>query len=158
MEKYIKETFDYICKDVRNYGKGIMWAVVLIIAHFVILSTYIASLCPLVWIAGYPCPACGLTRAGICLLRGQYERALELHPFIYVILAFGMAVVVYRYRFHGKSVKWMQVLLVIMIVAMILYYVYRFLNCFPNQQPMVYNPNNLVNLTKLLARSLGYNF
>lgn len=158
MEKYIKETFDYICKDVRNYGKGIMWAVVLIIAHFVILSTYIASLCPLVWIAGYPCPACGLTRAGICLLRGQYERALELHPFIYVILAFGMAVVVYRYLFHGKSVKWMQVLLVIMIVAMILYYVYRFLNCFPNQQPMVYNPNNLVNLTKLLARSLGYNF
>lgn len=158
MKKYIKETFDYIRKDVRSYGKGIMWAVVLINAHFVLLSKYIASLCPLVWITGYPCPACGLTRAGICLLRGQYGRVLELHPFIYVILAFGMAVVVYRYLFHGKSVKWMQALLVIMIVAMILYYVYRFLNYFPNQQPMVYNPNNLMNLTKLLARSLGYIF
>ena len=146
MKKYIKETFDYMRADVRNYGKGFMWAIVLIIAHIVILSKYIASLCPAVWITGYPCPACGLTRAGLCLLRGQYGRALELHPFIYGILAFAAAVVIYRYFFHGKSVKWMQLILLMMIVTMILYYIYRFLTYFPNQQPMIYNPNNLLNL------------
>lgn len=48
MNKYIKETLGYINKDIRAYGKGMMWVIVIIIAHIVFLSRYLASLCPLV--------------------------------------------------------------------------------------------------------------
>ncbi len=155
MKKYIKETFDYIRDDFHAYGKGLVWAIVLIIAHIVILSKYLVSLCPLVWITGYPCPACGLTRAGICVFRGEFGAAFELHPFIYVIIVFVLAVAVYRYLYHGKSVRWMQILMVLLVVAMVVYYIYRLINYFPNHQPMVYEPKNLTNLVRaLFYRSL----
>lgn len=33
--------------------------------------------------AGLPCPACGLTRAGLCVLRGQLKQAFSYHPAIF---------------------------------------------------------------------------
>lgn len=149
MKKYIKETFECVRADVRAYWKGIVWAIVLIIVHIVILSKYLMSICPVVWITGYPCPACGLTRAGICILRGEFIEAWELHPFIYVIIFFTVAVVICRYLFHRKAVKWMKIALVVGTIAMVLYYIYRFYRYFPDQQPSVYCPNNLLNLTRL---------
>jgi hypothetical protein len=37
-------------------------------------------LCPLANLTGWPCPSCGLTRAALALLAGDFSRALVLHP------------------------------------------------------------------------------
>jgi hypothetical protein len=37
-------------------------------------------LCPVGSLAGVPCPGCGLGRAAIALVRGEWAEALSLHP------------------------------------------------------------------------------
>jgi hypothetical protein len=42
-------------------------------------------LCPLAGVLGIPCPGCGLTRATLALLHGDFRRAVHLHPLVLVI-------------------------------------------------------------------------
>lgn len=39
-------------------------------------------LCPSAGLLGLPCPGCGLTRATLVLARGEFSRALALHPLV----------------------------------------------------------------------------
>ena len=40
-------------------------------------------LCPLAGIFGIPCPGCGLTRATLAALRGDWAAALRFHPLVF---------------------------------------------------------------------------
>ena len=42
-------------------------------------------LCPMAGVLGIPCPGCGLTRATLALLRGDFRSALSLHPLVFVL-------------------------------------------------------------------------
>jgi hypothetical protein len=43
-------------------------------------------LCPTAAVAGFPCPACGMTRASLATLRGDLAAAYALHPLVFVAL------------------------------------------------------------------------
>jgi len=44
------------------------------------------DLCSLHRITGAPCPGCGMTRSGANMLRGNFRRAWEFHPFGYIFM------------------------------------------------------------------------
>jgi hypothetical protein len=42
-------------------------------------------LCPSAALLGLPCPGCGLTRATVALLHGDFAAALRFHPLVFVL-------------------------------------------------------------------------
>ena len=58
MKKILKDGFVLLKNDIKKAK----WAVIFIIAYFVFGSQFLPGICPLVWITGFPCPACGLKR------------------------------------------------------------------------------------------------
>lgn len=43
-------------------------------------------LCPFAAVTGWPCPGCGMTRACLALLQGQWDAAVHFHPLSPVVL------------------------------------------------------------------------
>lgn len=42
------------------------------------------TLCPVAALSGVPCPGCGLTRAALALISGDFTAAFALHPLVFV--------------------------------------------------------------------------
>lgn len=135
----LKRAWKLFVNDIKN-----MWlAVVLLTAYFVIQRNFFYSSCPMVMFTGYPCPGCGLTRAGVALLRGDFALAFSIHPFIYAIAVWGMFFVWNRY-FSEKKSKWVVRGLLLIVVGMIVFYIYRMMTEYPGTPPMSYYENNLL--------------
>ena len=141
---YIREIRRKICKDAGSCLRVVKWVVAIAIAHFTILKYFLYSLCPSVLITGFPCPACGMTRAGGLVLTVHFEEAAKLQPFIYVLGIFTVLCIIHRYLLLKDSYEWMKWCLIIIIISMVLFYTYRMIRYFPNIPPMTYYPYNLI--------------
>jgi hypothetical protein len=129
------------------------WVVILIIAYFVFMRNILYSLCPMVLLTGYPCPACGLTRAFVCMLQFDWSGALKVHPFIYIIVIYLFAFVWNRYirlAQMGSKLTWAAILI---IIAMLIYYIWRMIYIFPGEPPMSYYYRNLLAILKSIIQS-----
>ena len=130
-------------------------AILAILLYFLIAKFILHTICPMVWLTGLPCPACGMTRAGVALLTGQFAKAWQIHPFIYVFVVVFALWFVSRYVLQ-KSVSWMRPLVIICLILLIAFYVYRMIRFFPGEPPMSYYSGNvLLRCYQLLTGRLG---
>lgn len=139
MKTIFKEAVGLFWEDIKN----MRFAILALAVYFWINKTFFYSSCVWVIVTGFPCPGCGLTRAGFALLRGDFIRAYEIHPFIYGIVVLFFAFCFYRYilkRSQKVFVKWA----IVLIIAMIAFYVYRMICEFPGEPPMAYYQYNLI--------------
>lgn len=111
--------------------------------YVLIIKLFFHISCPLVLTTGFPCPACGLTRAGLALLRGDWKGAWQIHAFIYPLAGLVIVAVIWRYFLQKKmeALKW---LFAIWSVGLILYYAYRMICFFPGNPPVSYYPNSIL--------------
>lgn len=59
------------------------WSIALLLVSPVVLAILNEfPLCPSAGMLGLPCPGCGLTRATLLLVQGEFSRALALHPLV----------------------------------------------------------------------------
>lgn len=125
--------------------KSAKWVIIFVIAYFAFLRNMIFSMCPMVMITGYPCPSCGMTRAGIRLLHLDFAGAWEMHPFIYGVVLLVILFAWNRYIRMRPMPKYLSWLAGIMLIALVVFYVYRVKKYFPGDPPMSYYEGNLVN-------------
>lgn len=148
----MRNTFHQVISDaymrLKRDVKDSKWAIIIIIAYFVCQKLFFHSMCPMVWMTGYPCPACGLTRAGICLLHLDFAGAWKMHPFIYAVLGYFFLFLWNRYILQRNMGKYMKYLLILIFVGMVLFYIWRMLRYFPGEPPMSYYYHNLCRLLR----------
>ena len=86
----MKRTLKQIMRDAYallwNDIKQAKWVIIFMIAYFAFMKNFLYSTCPSVLLTGYPCPACGMTRAAFCLFRMDFKGAFSIHPFIYAVI------------------------------------------------------------------------
>lgn len=132
--------WELIKEDIHNYWKA---AVFLLVAT-VILIVCFGGACISRIVVGLPCPACGMTRAALLFLSGHWIESIKMQPF-FVIFAVGVVMCAgKRYIFRKKVGRWIRTYIWIMLVAAILFYIYRMVRYFPHTPPMTYNKDNLV--------------
>lgn len=117
-------------------GIGIYWLLTKIVFH---------EFCPMVILCGLPCPGCGMTRAGIFLITGQWKRLLEYNVMILPWSIFILSFLWQRYV-RGKRIPGQNILIVFLFLLTIGYYLYRMRVVFPMREPMVFHENNLMEM------------
>lgn len=135
----IKEAACLLWQDIKN-----MKIAILVIALYLWINrTFFPVSCIWVAITGFPCPGCGLTRAGMALLKGNFKEAFQIHPFIYIIVAMALVFCIYRYILKRSQKVFVKYALVV-VIAMLCFYVYRMVFVFPDKPPMSYYHHNLM--------------
>ena len=134
----MKKIFSRIYRDIKSYWIGI----VLFLLFYFAIKYFYNAYCPLILIMGLPCPACGMTRAMLSFVQGEWIRAFNLQPTVFLWVAFAIYWAVYRYVLGRKS-KLSDWMLIILLLLQIGVYVYRMMTVFPEYAPMTYRSDNL---------------
>lgn len=94
--------------------------------------------CPIQSVTGLPCPGCNMKTSLYYLLQFKFSLSLYYHALLIPTIVVFVSIL-----FNYKNQERIKKLLIIWVVLMIVYYIYRMLVYFPNS-PMVYNKNNLI--------------
>ena len=102
----------------------------IIIATVVILAVAILLLldiyrCPLNYIVGLPCPMCGMTRAFLSALSGDFAGAFYYHP-LWIVIIIGVAfIVMYELGFIKIPKIAFNVICIILGILLLVCYIIR---------------------------------
>ncbi len=133
----IREAAERVKRDIRQF-----WAVGVAFAIYsVIVRSVFGAFCPFLIVTGFPCAGCGLTRAGMYLLRGNFSQAAALNPSIF---AFALLYCGYFRYLEGTKVKGFSLALGVLVAVTLAVYIYRMYLYFPNKVPYVYYKRNLL--------------
>ena len=127
--------------DIRNNAILLIVLTVLWIS----LKLLFHRFCPVVLYCGFPCPGCGLTKAFTEFILLHPIEALKYNPTYPLWMAL-IIVAIWRRYVNGKTISPLKIALGIVAVVTIIVYLYRMLNDFPGNPPMVYNEKNLLAL------------
>ena len=87
------------------------------------------TICPFKRFTGYPCPACGATRAYLSLLKLDFKSAFYYHPLFPILLPM-VIYILFGKRPLFKSEKNEKVITVIFTVIIAFVWIYRLLHKF----------------------------
>ena len=122
-----------IKQDVRQHGTGVLAVVVM----YFVMHALFGAFCPSVIVTGFPCPGCGMTRAVLYLLKGQFSRSWALNPAAGLWALWALWFAFERY-IRGRKCKGLTWALVGIALFMITVYIVRMIRYFPDKPPYVY--------------------
>lgn len=151
MKERILLIYSRIEKDVKNNRTGILAFAGIFLLFFV----FFGEVCPSQILFGFPCPGCGLTRAGILVLQIKPEEAWQMHPFIYAWILLALYICYKRY-IKGTVVKGLIPLVIGITIAMLAFYIYRLCRYYPEVEPMIRQSGSVYHACKKLLDTLTY--
>ena len=114
-------------KIIEKLKKPEVWIPIVVLLVLAILMAFRLYKCPLVAIAGIPCPLCGTTRAIKAVLRGDIEMSFHHHPLWPMTVLTAVGIVLHETGVL-KLPKWVgNTLLGIVITALLVCYVWRWI-------------------------------
>lgn len=93
-------------------------------------SEITGTICLIRGIIGVPCPACGISRAVISFLNGNYIDAFKYHPLFWLPIGLLVSII------NRKYIKRKLIVFMIIFIGM---YIIRMVVLFPNIEPMRLN-------------------
>lgn len=139
MRNTMKDILNRIKKDFQDFWM----AAVAIGIYTVLVNIIFHAFCPMVIVTGLPCPGCGMTRSVFYLLTGHVSESIYIHPMGIVVICLFLYFVWNRYVI-GRKPKGMMALIVIALVALIAFYIWRMYLYFPERVPYVYTDGNIL--------------
>ena len=100
-----------------------------------VLGSFIV--CPFRAITSLPCPGCGLTHAGMALLKLDVKASLNYHA-LFIPIIFTLFIIIFTEKI-SKTIDWMKKQYwchELIVVAILAYYGYRLYYCYPGDYPM----------------------
>lgn len=141
----IKRILNRIIDDLRKCGI----AIIVIILYLFICSVIFGTVCPMVILTGFPCPGCGLTRAVVSILYGDFAAGFNYNPAAFFWIIYIVSFLCNRYIKGMKDTKKWMIYLGVISAITILIYLYRMIKIFPDSPPLIYYKNNvLLNILK----------
>lgn len=123
---YLRSVLGRIWDDIRHN----FTALLAIVCYMALAWRLFGTVCPGLMLTGKPCPACGLTRAGILLLSGRFAAAFRMNPAIYIWAPLLLYLCAVRYGL-GKKPRAALLLGAAAGIATIVIYVCRFRDILP---------------------------
>lgn len=111
-------------KLLKNDIKKLLPAIAAIIIYFAATAMIFGEFCPFKIIFGLPCPACGLTHAGLALLTFNFAAARQYNPSIFLWVPLILLMLFRRY-IQKKSQKALYPLIFFVALATIVIYLIR---------------------------------
>lgn len=124
---------------IKDYWIGI----VLSIVALTILNFLFGYVCPSVILTGFPCPACGITRALKLMLTGNIAASWEMHPLL-ILIIIGFVLYPILKKILKNYCNFIKLYVIICLVIFAIFYIYRMKMFFPGKVPMVYHKDNVM--------------
>lgn len=137
--RYMLIVLERIWKDIKNFRVAIL----ALILYNVFARSVFHAYCPQLILTGFPCAGCGMTRAVFYILTGSFARGMRLNPAAPLWILFLGWFMLNRYL-RGVSPKSVYVWLGLVCAATLMIYLYRMLQYFPGEPPLVYYRNNIL--------------
>ena len=119
----IKKILQRVISDIRKNGL----AIIIVAAGLFVVNYIFGTICPIAILLGVPCPGCGMTRAVIAVLHGQFIQAASYNAAVYVWAAYAVFWIIDRYIFENKKKKISMTVIIVVCILTIMYFIYRIL-------------------------------
>ncbi|MCL2754818.1 MAG: DUF2752 domain-containing protein [Oscillospiraceae bacterium] len=128
----------------------------LIIVGVYLISAYAITggFCVLRATVGFPCPACGMTRAFLSLFALDLHGAFTAHPLFWAVPVVGAFVAYDKIAPHKINQRLFRIVMWSATGAVMLLYIVRLVLFFPHTEPMTINSRSL--LMRLVGLVWGF--
>ena len=109
-------------EPVDKMKKHITYALITVFIIILILSFY---RCPFYFLLGIPCPFCGMTRAFLCVLKGDFIEAFYFHPLWPLVIVAGIIFILVKIKVLKLSGKAVNILAFIAAFLFLLCFILR---------------------------------
>ena len=122
--------------------------------YYISANRLFGHISPTMILLGLPCPACGLTRAGLLLFSGQFAESFRMHPLFVPALFFILWLAVYKVLWPENlyNNRYLQNISISLLIVFFAVYIIRMAHMFPHEPPMVINRDSILHNIIFLLR------